>query len=92
MAECMIPECGIKTEPGSTYEDGHRVMSRHLMVHLIMELRALRLGTLSEAAQTPEIPKAQETPAKAPEAKPASPSPFPQPVSRSLGKPPEAKP
>lgn len=42
MAECMVEECGLKTEPGATYEDAHKVMQRHLMTHLIEELRGIR--------------------------------------------------
>lgn len=38
----MVEGCDIRTEPGTTYEDAHRVMERHYRVHIIEELRGIR--------------------------------------------------
>jgi hypothetical protein len=60
MSKCEVEDCTFQTEAMSTYEDSHKVMTRHLTAHLIQEVRNLgdRLvsgnSRLSEARHSPE--------------------------------------
>lgn len=67
MSECMVDDCTVKTEPGTTYEDGHKVMQRHYQVHLIEELRAINASlsrwtgnARQEAADAPQTGAPEE--------------------------------
>lgn len=82
MAECMVKDCGVKTEPGATYEDAHKVMQRHLTTHLIEELQGIRAALCpQEAADAPK--QAQPEPDTG-----GTPAPLASPLSAPVRKPP----
>lgn len=64
MARCEVPDCTLSSDPYATYEAGHNMLTRHLMAHLVDELRnlttAVRGTTLLSPPQPADSPKPPE--------------------------------